>query len=646
MTSYQIVKLANESAQLNESFLSNLRSISNLHLLVFNGPTRTGKSTTCNQILIGVENNKKGYVCQTPFFAQTGVTSVTFGCDIVGPIKLKNLLNLNSIPVDQNTPDADILICDTEGFQSISGSSTAFIPTVITAMQIATTCVFFSKGRPTKEDCLTIQQNATISKLMNDIFKTKPNKPTLYSSNYQIDGADLPDDYGSMSLEQRCVVLDQQRKIAAENVRSVLSSVNNMPSLNIIIGGSYGGFNEEELAIYRKSVKEILIAFQNDIKSRGVQRGEDVANMIRKLFDFFKKFKEVPRTQEDFKEIISNIFEEVFKKEINNARERIIRDVNNSISLSTELYNYTSRIENRLVSNISSQQMDTFRAAIKQDKRDSTIGNSVRIIKDTIYRNANSMFRSEIHSAIQTVVRRVENNLDGAIDYYNYDGYTQGKILDCISSYKLDLFKATVGQSTIDSNARAGVRTVNEKAEQCINRYINELSEEVDDYNYWYAAYRLLSNCEFKEDVEDEDYFSNDLDDKFNSFRNGLSSSLRTTFNYLERKDRFRFTQLKDSFTRKLSYKIKEIYYDKPRWSDVKYREYDRIKDEIHKRRNEYPRTSEYEFKDLFTDQLKSKYTNIRYCRIYDYREMISKIYGQCYIEDPSYDSDSDCLLI
>ena len=183
-----------KQVRLNEPYLQSLRRSKKLYVLVLNGPTRTGKSTTCNHFLNEEEDKFEQYSCDQPFKTDDGNTPCSTGCKIVGPMPIKKLLKINEIEIHPNCPDADVLICDTEGFNAITGSSLGFIPSVLTAMALSTTCVFFSKGKLENDVSLTLKNNATLSMYMESVLKIKPSSIVLYASNYSFSQKQLPKD--------------------------------------------------------------------------------------------------------------------------------------------------------------------------------------------------------------------------------------------------------------------------------------------------------------------------------------------------------------------------------------------------------------------------------------------------------------------
>ena len=134
-----------DKPSLNPEAMELINASKNPHFLVFTGNTRNGKSTTLNQLIRG-HSEKLTYIAKTPFKRRGGQESITRGCDLYGPIKLRDFLDKNDI--HDPCEDADIFLVDTEGFQSLTGTTRSLIPAVFTMQQVATSCVFFIQKHP------------------------------------------------------------------------------------------------------------------------------------------------------------------------------------------------------------------------------------------------------------------------------------------------------------------------------------------------------------------------------------------------------------------------------------------------------------------------------------------------------------------
>ena len=122
--------------ELNEDVLKIIEKSYNPRLLLIYGKTREGKSTTLNQIIRGNIDTWK-YTNKSPFLSKTSQQSITFGCDIYGPIKISEINKRHQIRKEIKE-DYDIFFCDTEGLFSMNKQSECLIPGILTLLQVCT----------------------------------------------------------------------------------------------------------------------------------------------------------------------------------------------------------------------------------------------------------------------------------------------------------------------------------------------------------------------------------------------------------------------------------------------------------------------------------------------------------------------------
>ena len=78
---------------LNEEVMTLIKNAVEPRFILFYGKTRLGKSTTLNQLIRGNKETWK-YNNKSPFNSNNTLESVTKGCDIFGPIKITELIQV------------------------------------------------------------------------------------------------------------------------------------------------------------------------------------------------------------------------------------------------------------------------------------------------------------------------------------------------------------------------------------------------------------------------------------------------------------------------------------------------------------------------------------------------------------------------
>ena len=108
-----IIRNNENKLQLNKEVLEIIKNSTNPQFFLFYGKTRTGKSTTLNQLIRGNLETRK-YKNKKPFETLDSLDSVTKGCQIYGPVKASELMKKHKIKnKKKNFEDFDVFFCDT-----------------------------------------------------------------------------------------------------------------------------------------------------------------------------------------------------------------------------------------------------------------------------------------------------------------------------------------------------------------------------------------------------------------------------------------------------------------------------------------------------------------------------------------------------
>ena len=157
---------------LSDEFISILSQSNNSHIICFYGDSKLGKSTKLNQIINGTSSNDY-YSLQEPFKTQTK------GCDIYGPVKVKDLIDRNEIDInelgleqfDSNILNDELFFVDTEGLKSIDAADRINNIGILSILQIASVNILYTPFL----DKENFEETAIKCKLSN-IFKLFDNR--------------------------------------------------------------------------------------------------------------------------------------------------------------------------------------------------------------------------------------------------------------------------------------------------------------------------------------------------------------------------------------------------------------------------------------------------------------------------------------
>ena len=120
---------------LNEEVMNIIKSSINPRFILFYGKTRLWKSTILNQLIRGNSETWK-FINKKPFDSCDSLNSVTKGCDIFRPIKIKELMKRHNLKKPTIKEYFDVFFCDTEGISSLNGIQKTTIPGILTLLQI------------------------------------------------------------------------------------------------------------------------------------------------------------------------------------------------------------------------------------------------------------------------------------------------------------------------------------------------------------------------------------------------------------------------------------------------------------------------------------------------------------------------------
>ena len=252
--------------ELNEDVLKIIEKSYNPRLLLIYGKTREGKSTTLNQIIRGNIDTWK-YTNKSPFLSKTSQQSITFGCDIYGPIKISEINRRHQIKREIKE-DYDIFFCDTEGLFSMNKQSESLIPGILTLLQVCTFSIIMINNVLDSNTVDQVASEIQFTKILQQINKDiKSPLVSIYISEYQIELEKIMD-------YNECI--KEYEKNTEKTFDLFLNKVNEKyPNLHIkekdfkvIPGGPYEKNNSKEpdhddlnAKLYWHSIQEIVNEF-------------------------------------------------------------------------------------------------------------------------------------------------------------------------------------------------------------------------------------------------------------------------------------------------------------------------------------------------------------------------------------------------
>jgi GTPase Era involved in 16S rRNA processing len=171
----------------------------NPRFILFYGKTRLGKSTTLNKLIKGNLDSWK-FINKKPFNSTDSINSVTKGCDIFGPIKIKELIKRHNIKDLLIEEDFDVFFCDTEGIESLDSIQKTTITGILTLLQVCNISVFMIHKFCSGNDFKEIYSQIQLSKILPKNLVANP-RITLYVSSIFIGNNNQKDDEESINEE-------------------------------------------------------------------------------------------------------------------------------------------------------------------------------------------------------------------------------------------------------------------------------------------------------------------------------------------------------------------------------------------------------------------------------------------------------------
>ena len=189
----------NGQLSLNKEVINMISNSINPRFILFYGKTRLGKSTTLNKLIKGNLDSWK-FINKKQFNSTDSINSVTKGCDIFGPIKIKELIKRHNIKDLLIEEDFDVFFCDTEGIESLDSIQKTTITGILTLLQVCNISVFMIHKFCSGNDFKEIYSQIQLSKILPKNLVANP-RITLYVSSIFIGNNNQKDDEESINEE-------------------------------------------------------------------------------------------------------------------------------------------------------------------------------------------------------------------------------------------------------------------------------------------------------------------------------------------------------------------------------------------------------------------------------------------------------------
>ena len=567
---------------LNPVALDAIKNATNPQILVVNGTTRYGKSTTLNQIIRGYKKKPLKYICRKPFTAKGGDNSVTVGTNLYGPIKLSKLVYNCGLEDDikiNEEDEADIFLVDTEGFKSLNNLSAQYIPAILTLIQVSTLCIFLTKGLPDQGHIEDIKNHALLSQYMSKAVQNhgKCSEPLFYVTDYKLelteenvengvhndnDNEEEDEDEEEVDNEEIIKSLNQIRydvkNSITEKIRNIidndetLNSLSMLDLLNVVISGPFRSdqlnvpSNDPYIEVYWNSIQDIVSEFNDSINRRGHQSGEHLYNLITTIFNVFSRMPSIPNNETEFEEIIKSIFESIFTDELNNINQNIEKDMDDNFDYCKNIVINNPPPKEIILKYIEEESKQTYEALIED------------------------FMNSELERISSLLLNKASNFVNSLVDKF------------CIS-----------------------------------------LRDEKKIYIYAKNMFDIIERCEFKDDIPKSLYSDEQRTNILANIQNDNKYYSQVAI-YMQQYQDARYKDTMDLLLKKIDEKIKEKYDPLPFWPNFKNEEYKKISQIISSEYKSQGHDYKY-FKKKFLNQLEY---HLNDKRRQDYCQMIFEIYN------------------
>ena len=302
---------------MNEEFVHVLMQCKRPHIICVYGDARLGKSTKLNQIINGTKSNNYFYL-EGPFKTKLEIhTTQTKGCDFYGPIKFKDIAEINEI--DKNEfPNRDLLndelfFVDTEGLKSIGNVTRACVAGILTILQIAAIKVLYIPFLD-NEKFLEVAKNSKLSNILR-LFKNESETIVL------IRDVPLND---CENERQICEEIKQQKEVFQEKIDNYFQKIKAKKAIcSILPNYELAKKNQTGYAgAYKQQMRNFIFTFLEQIKNNDDLNGKQLFEIIKELIDIFKQVEDI-ETMRNTDNALNKILLSTFKQKVEKIYSKI-----------------------------------------------------------------------------------------------------------------------------------------------------------------------------------------------------------------------------------------------------------------------------------------------------------------------------------
>ena len=450
--------------EINQKAINMLKSLKNPHVVIIIGKAGEGKSTTLNQLIDGLNIQDLQFINSKHF--KTGYTPshITEGCDMYFSVKLHDLLN--SFHVSTNdSEDADIIFVDTEGFDSLDGSSMFLVPGILTILQLSTEVIYFTVSCPSAQNLRDIRDNEKLTTSLKNLVKIQDPEKVVYGAKYNLNRNYNKSD----PLEIKKRQLNDERYNFQRYYEEKLQTKT--------ILGPFDQENQPDqhdpiLHVYWDSLKDLALSIKESVIKRGQQDGYSMANSIKTLFDFFKEYGNSNEDTQDFNEIVKHIFIKSLEKQIGEIKQQIESRLDEDYSLCIKLKAGEEKAANLILHEISAK---IFQNIIPSDF-EKQMNTSIQYIENIADLKVNSHVQQFLDTLKED--RTVQALADKSIQYLRNKQFQENVDMSEVDEEcDTDTIISYVTQE--DKNSRLTVDYLFARDNQTITREINDLNTRI-----------------------------------------------------------------------------------------------------------------------------------------------------------------------
>ena len=463
---------------------SALSQSNNPHIICVYGDARLGKSTKLNQIINGT-TSENYYSLRGPFKTKLEIhTTQTKGCDLFGPIKVKDLIDRNEIDInelsgfDKKILNDELFFVDTEGLKSIGEVTNTCIAGILTILQIASIKILYIATLDEKQ----LEDVAKNSKLSNILKLSKEDSETIVLIR------DVPVNDECNNYAQINEDLQNQKSIFLENINQFFDKLHaNKAICELLPNYELAKKNQEDFSMsYKMQMNNLISTILVGIKNNNIN-GLKLIEIINELIDIFKQVKDFEKIKNNTNDALNTILKGTFEQKVEKFYSEIKNQINQYNDEIIKLKNKIEELKDYLIKFIKNEMKEIW--DIYYDLIKTEVDNIIE------------KYRLKLNNDILNVIQKIKDKINEEINFILKISNNK-EIDDYFSKYH---FFEEIKKNDIDN-------LINKIIDNFLNKFEKELN--------------CISDDESKIDIQN---FKENLEEKIND----KIKSLPTRENYL-----------------------------------------------------------------------------------------------------------------